>query len=165
MQRAKERMRAQDAKQTGARDVESGESLHSKDAPVASPVAMKETVVGYWDPKLYHSRYLWPVICLFGASFGALHLISWNAVFPTVVELWLWRAAALLLIVSMLIFMQFEKVVVRWGGPLTITSLVSPVLYLLSRIVMIGGVIASFRAEDPAIYNTYVASTYWVHIQ
>ena len=84
--------------------------------------------------------------------------------FPTVEEQWLWRAAALLSIVSMLIFMQFEKVVVRWGGPLTIISLVSPMLYLLSRIVMIGGVIASFRGEDPAIYNTYVASNYWVYI-
>jgi hypothetical protein len=60
--------------------------------------------------------------------------------------------------------MQFEKVVFRWGGPLTIISLVSPALYLLSRIVMIGGVIAAFRASDPAIYNTYVVSTYWVHI-
>ena len=163
-QGAKERMGSKEARQEVACDVESGESPHSKHILVASTVANKETVVAYWDPELYHSRYLWPVICLFGASFGALHLISWNTVFPTVVELWLWRAAALLSIVSMLIFMQFEKVVVRWGGPLTITSLVSTVLYLLSRIVMIGGVIASFRAEDPAIYNTYVASTYWVHI-
>ena len=163
-QGAKERMGSKEAKQEVACDVESGESPHSKRVLVASTVVKKETVVGYWDPELYHSRYLWPVICLFGASFGALHLISWNTVFPTVVELWLWRAAALLSIVSMLIFMQFEKVVVRWGGPLTIASLVSPVLYLLSRTVMIGGVIASFRAEDPAIYNTYVASTYWVHI-
>ena len=163
-QEAKERTASQEAKQAIARDVERGESLESKPVAVTSTMAKKETVVGYWDPELYHSGILWPVICLFGASFGALHLVSWNTVFPTVVELWLWRAAALLSIVSMLVFMQFEKVVVRWGGPLTIISLVSPALYLLSRIVMIGGVIASFRAEDPAIYNTYVASTYWVHI-
>lgn len=43
-------------------------------------------------------------------------------------------------------------------------NLVSPVLYLLSRIVMIGGVIAAFRASDPTIYDTYTASTYWIHI-
>ena len=164
LQGANEKMGPQQAMQAVACDVESGGSLHSKHVLVANAVAKKETVVAYWDPELYHSRYLWPVICLFGASFGALHLISWNTVFPTVVELWLWRAAALLSIVSMLIFMQFEKVVVRWGGLLTITSLVSPMLYLLSRIIMIGGVIASFRAEEPAIYNSYVASTYWVHI-
>jgi hypothetical protein len=107
---------------------------------------------------------MWLAICLFGTSFGALHLISWYTVFPTLAEQWLWRAAALTSIFSMLIFMHFEKVVFRWGGPLTIISLVSPAIYLISRIVMMGGVIASFRASDPAIYDTYVVSNYWVHI-
>lgn len=124
----------------------------------------KKIVVAYWDPELYHSKTLWPIICLFGASFGALHLLSWYTVFPTLLEQWLWRAAALVSIFSMLIFMQFEKVVLRWGGPLTIVSLVSPVLYFLSRIVMIGGVVAAFRASEPAIYDTYSVSTYWIHI-
>ena len=125
---------------------------------------VKEIVVAYWDPDAYHSKLLWPIICLFGASFGALHLIAWDTVFPTFVEQWLWRVAGLVSIFSMLIFMQFEKVVVRWGGPLTIISLISPVLYILSRIVMIGGVIAAFRASDPGIYDTYSVSTYWIHI-
>ena len=124
----------------------------------------KEIVVAYWDPDAYHSKFLWPIICLFGASFGALHLLAWKTVFPTSIEQWLWRVAALVSIFSMLIFMQFEKVVVRWGGPLTIISLVSPVLYLLSRIAMIGGVIAAFRASEPGIYDTYSVSTYWIHI-
>ena len=131
---------------------------------VTGKAASKERVVAYWDPDAYHSKVLWPVICLFGASFGALHLICWNTTFPTLVEQWLWRAAALTSIISMLIFMQFEKVVLRWSGPLTIISLVSPMLYLLSRIIMIGGVIAAFRASDPAIYDTYNVSTYWIHI-
>ena len=124
----------------------------------------KEIVVANWDPELYHSKFLWPMTCLFGASFGALHLISWNTDFPTLMEQWLWRAAALASIVSILIFMQFKKVVVRWGGPLTLISLMSPIIYFLSRVVMMGGVIAAFRAQSPAIYDTYVVSTYWVHI-
>ena len=124
----------------------------------------KETVVSNWDPELYRSKFFRPATCLFGASFGALHLISWNTEFPSQVEQWLWRAAALASIFSMLIFIQFEKVVLRWGGPLTMISLVSPVVYLLSRIVMIGGVFAAFRASDPAIYDTYVVSTYWIHV-
>lgn len=80
--------------------------------------------------------------------------------FPTTVEQWLWRAAALVSMLSMLVFMQFEKVILRWGGPLTVISLVSPVLYLLSRIVIIGGVIAAFRASDPANYETSIVSNY-----
>jgi hypothetical protein len=64
----------------------------------------------------------------------------------------------------MLVFMHFEKVVFRWGGLMMIISRLSPALYLLSRIVMIGSVIAAFRAEDPEIYDTYVVSSYWVHV-
>ncbi|KAL8788869.1 MAG: hypothetical protein Q9195_007083 [Heterodermia aff. obscurata] len=124
----------------------------------------KEIVVANWDPELYRSKFLWPLTCLFGASFGALHLISWNTDFPTSIEQWLWRAAALASIVSILVFMQFEKVVVRWGGPLTLISLISPIVYLFSRVVMMGGVIAAFRAQSLAIYDTYVVSTYWIHI-
>ena len=124
----------------------------------------RETVLGYWDPELYHSKILWSIICFFAISFPALHLISWDTVFPTVAELWLWRAAALVSIFSMLIFIQFEKVVLRWGGLLTMISLVSPALYLLSRLVMIGGVMAAFRASDPAVYDTYTVSTYWIHV-
>ena len=166
-QEAQEKIASQETKQAVVRESKSGKNLKEKCStclPWARKAPAKEIVLAYWDPELYHSKILWPVICLFGASFGALHLISWNMVFPTPVEQWLWRAAALVSIFSMLIFMQFEKVVLRWGGPLTMISLVSPVLYLLSRIVMIGGVIAAFRASDPAIYDTYSASTYWIHI-
>lgn len=166
-QEAQEKIASQETKQAVLRENKSSKNLKKKRStslPWARKAPAKEIVLAYWDPELYHSKILWPVICLFGASFGALHLISWNTVFPTLVEQWLWRAAALVSIFSMLIFMQFEKVVLRWGGPLTIISLVSPVLYFLSRIVMIGGVIAAFRASDPAIYDTYSASTYWIHI-
>ena len=133
--------------------------------PEGHPVIpkVKETVVSHWDPELYRSK-LWPVTCLFGASFGALHLIAWNTTFPTRVESWLWRIAALVSIFSMLIFMHFEKVVFRWGGPLTMISLISPAFYFFSRLVMMGEVVAALRAEDPAIYETYVVSTYWVHL-
>lgn len=154
-------------KQAVARENESGGNLKEERSaclPEPHNPSAKEIVVGYWDPELYHSKILWPAICLFAVSFGALHLISWHTVFPTRVEQWLWRAAALVSISSMLIFIHFEKVVLRWAGPLTIISLVSPATYLLSRIVMIGGVIAGFRASDPAIYDTYIVSTYWIYI-
>ncbi|CAI7627574.1 unnamed protein product [Penicillium glandicola] len=121
----------------------------------------KDIVVAHWDPDLYRSK-VWPLTCLFGISFGALHLVSWNTMFPSIVELWLWRVSAFVSIVSMLIFMHFEKVVLRWDGILTLFSLSSPVFYLLSRIVMMGEAFAVLRAADPAIYNTYEYSAYWL---
>jgi hypothetical protein len=139
----------------------SGSSSKKKDRIL--PLYRSETVVAYWDPHVYHSK-VWPFTMLFGASFGALHLINWNSVFPTMTETWLWRIAALTSIVSMLVFMQYEKVVLRFGSPLMLLSIISPVVYLMSRLVMIGGVIAAFRGMDPRIYNTYVVSTYWVHV-
>lgn len=74
-----------------------------------------EIVLAHWDPHLYRSK-LWPLICLFGDSFGALHLASWDTVFPTTVEMWLWRASAFVSIGSMVVFMHFEKVILRWDG-------------------------------------------------
>ncbi|KFY32547.1 hypothetical protein V493_00098 [Pseudogymnoascus sp. VKM F-4281 (FW-2241)] len=137
-----------------------GKYQHTEHQPIKLP---KEIVLSHWDPDLYRSK-IWPAICLFGASFGALHLISWDTVFPTTVELWLWRTSAFVSIFSVIIFMHFKKVVFRWGGPLTIISLVSPVLYFVSRVVMMGQAFAALRSEDPAIYDTYEVSTYWVHI-
>ena len=167
-QEAQEERAPHAIKHAVARINESGESLmeggRSSCQSRPREASTNSIVVACWDPKVYHSKLLWPVICVFGASFGALHLISWYTVFPTPLEQWLWRVAALVSIFSMLIFMQFEKVVLRWGGPLTMISLVSPALYFLSRIVMIGGVVAAFRASDPAIYDTYFVSTYWIHI-
>lgn len=82
--------------------------------------------------------------------------------FPTIVELWLWRVSAFISIVSMLIFMHFEKVVLRWDGILTLFSLSSPVFYLLSRIGMMAEVFAALRATDPGIYDTYEYTVYWL---
>ncbi|PYI25935.1 hypothetical protein BP00DRAFT_467496 [Aspergillus indologenus CBS 114.80] len=134
-----------------------------RDRRMATDGRRKEMVVAHWDPDLYRSR-LWPLTCLFGMSFGALHLVSWNDVFPTTVELWLWRIAAFVSMGSMLVFMHFEKVVLRWEGMVTIVSLSSPAVYLLSRMVMMGEVFAALRAEEPAIYDTYEVSSYWVHL-
>ncbi|MCJ1281311.1 hypothetical protein MMC26_000630 [Xylographa opegraphella] len=151
---------SQKSERSSRPNIDAGENIYKGPNNLPNPDG---TVVSHWDPEVYHSK-IWPAICLFGASFGGLHLISWNATFPTVVEQWLWRTAALTSIFSLLIFMHFEKVVFRWGGPSTMISLLTPVLYLISRVAIVGGVIAAFRASDPAVYDTYVVSSYWVHV-
>lgn len=122
----------------------------------------KEIVLSHWDPELYRSK-IWPVMCLFSVLFPVLHLVAWNTVFPSAVEMWLWRGAVLLSILSMLVFMHFEKVVLRWDGLVTIVSIASPGLYIFSRVVMMVEVFVTLRAEDPTIYDTPNVSTYWVH--
>lgn len=100
-QEAQETIISQETKQAVVRENESSACLSGERKAPA-----KEIVLACWDPELYHSKILWLVICLFGASFGALHLISWNTVFPMPVERWLWRAAALVSIFSMLVFIS-----------------------------------------------------------
>ncbi|KAH9212695.1 hypothetical protein DL95DRAFT_508591 [Leptodontidium sp. 2 PMI_412] len=154
--------RAEKTSQVGEREVFATSDYDEEASIGLVDLGPKEIVVSYWDPDLYRSR-IWPVTCLMGSSFGALHLISWHSTFPSLVEEWLWRGVALTSIVTLLIFMHFEKVVFRWDGPITLVSLSTPVLYLASRIVMTGGVIAAFRASDLEIYDTYVVSNYWIH--
>lgn len=122
-----------------------------------------EKVLAHWDPHLYMSK-LWPLICVFGVSFGALHLVAWNTVFPTAAEMWLWRASALVSALSILVFMHFRKVTLRWDGLLTVVSIMSPGLYFLSRVLMMCEAFAALRAESPGVYSTYEVSNYWVHL-
>jgi len=78
-QEPQEAMRSQKSKQAFAHETESGRGLDQELSAgflEASKPSTKEIMVACWDPELYRSKILWPVICLFGASFGALHLIS-----------------------------------------------------------------------------------------
>ncbi|QPC70229.1 hypothetical protein HYE68_000981 [Fusarium pseudograminearum] len=75
-------------------------SLTESDGQKAEPaVVMTEedaSVITEWDANLYMTRY-WPLLCLLGASFGAIHLVSWASSFPSETERWLWRISALVL--------------------------------------------------------------------
>jgi hypothetical protein len=93
-------------------------------------------VVTEWDDSLYMTRW-WPFVCLLGCSFGAVHLISWNAIFPTNIELWLWRASSVGSIITALVTMQFKKISFRWQGAITIIQIGSPVLYVICRVIMV----------------------------
>ncbi|KAI5199721.1 hypothetical protein E4T39_06083 [Aureobasidium subglaciale] len=124
----------------------------------------QQTVLANWDPELYRSRLLFPLCCLAGVSFPALHLLSWNSNFPTILETWLWRTSTIASMLSMLLFMQFERLVVKWCDPWTILKVLLPSTYLVGRVVLLVGTFAAMRAMDPAVYKTYAASTYWLHI-
>ena len=110
-------------------------------------------LISHWDPDLYRSK-LWPITCLFGVSFGALHLASWDIIFPTTFEQWIWRVSAIVSMVAMLVFMQFQKVILEWRNPVTIICMISVMLYLLSRVGAMVEAFSSLRASDPAIYHT-----------
>jgi hypothetical protein len=121
------------------------------------------SVITEWDANLYMARY-WPLLCLLGASFGAIHLISWISSFPSEAERWLWRTSALISVVTSVICMQFRKVTLRWEGIHTIIKVGSPLLYLASRVLMAVEAFVGLRAMEPATYDTYALTNYWFHL-
>ena len=64
----------------------------------------------------------------------------------------------------MLLFMQVERLVVKWCDPWTIFKILLPSTYMVGRLVLLVGTFAALRAMDPAVYDTYTVSTYWLHI-
>ncbi|KAF5684426.1 hypothetical protein FCIRC_3975 [Fusarium circinatum] len=122
-----------------------------------------DKVITEWDSSLYITRY-WPLLCLLGASFGAIHLISWTSSFPSEAERWLWRVSALVSVITSVICMQFRKMSLTWNGPLTLIKVASPLLYLVTRVVMAVEAFVGLRAMEPATYDTYALTNYWFHL-
>lgn len=118
-----------------------------------------------WDRDLYFTKW-WPLIYVLGASFGTIHLISWNSTFlttppPPPFERWLWRSSALTSVIMSIIYMQFKIVSLRWDGPLTIVRVSVPILYIISHVVMMAEVFAALRAMPRNTYDTYEIWNYW----
>nr|CEG05131.1 unnamed protein product [Fusarium clavum] len=130
--------------------------------PTISVAEEDNNVITEWDANLYMTRY-WPLLCLLGASFGAIHLVSWASSFPSETERWLWRVSALISVITSVLCMQFRKMSLRWEGILTIVKVGSPLLYLASRVVMAVEAFVGLRAMEPATYDTYTLMNYWFH--
>ena len=130
---------------------------------VCEVVQEDNNVITEWDANLYMTRY-WPLLCLLGASFGAIHLVSWASSFPSEIERWLWRVSALISVITSVLCMQFRRMSLRWEGILTIVKVGSPLLYLASRVVMAVEAFVGLRAMEPATYDTYTLTNYWVHL-
>ncbi|KAF4336401.1 hypothetical protein FBEOM_9734 [Fusarium beomiforme] len=122
-----------------------------------------DNVITEWGSSLYMTRY-WPILCLLGAFFGAIHLISWNSSFPSQAERWLWRVSALVSVITSDICMQFRNMSIRWDGPLSIIKVGSPLLYLVTRVVMAVEAFVGLRAMEPATCDTYALTNYWFHL-
>lgn len=119
-------------------------------------------VITEWDSGLYMTRW-WPLICLLGSSFGAVHMIAWNSVFPTSLELWLWRASAVVSVATSIMCMQFRRMSLHWDGPLTVIRVASPILYVISRTIMTAQTFAALRAMPEKTYDTFDLWNYWFH--
>ena len=72
------------------------------------------------------------VLALASASYGAIHLAGWNFVFPSTVDLWLWRTASIMATTSLAI----PLLIISWANMLD--SKAGNVLEALGGVLMCG---------------------------
>ena len=97
-------------------------------------------------------------------AFCALHLAAWNWSFPSQVEQWLWRGAALGATSATLpvaILLPFLGTGGKTWQNRVVVGIVFPIcgLYMLCRVILIVQVFLCFRAMPAAVY----ANVGWIY--
>nr|GAT57170.1 predicted protein [Mycena chlorophos] len=100
-----------------------------------------------------------------GAVFGAIHCTAWNSHFPTVMEMWMWRVAALCvaaapLLLALQIFLESTLPGLDFL-PLFMIPLTG--VYILARLVLMVLPFTSLRSLSPRVFVDVDWSVYIPH--
>ena len=96
-------------------------------------------------------------LCTFLVN-GGIHLLAWNAVFPSSVEQTIWRVAALVVMIAPLSLGDARMI--HGGRHLTsartrwLISTIAGAIYVPAKLFLIVEAFASLRASPPATYET-----------
>ncbi|KAF7369967.1 hypothetical protein MSAN_00626500 [Mycena sanguinolenta] len=110
-----------------------------------------------------------------GTLFGAIHCAAWNAVFPTPVEMWIWRISALVIIAipgfasSAMALGEMsdwlDSTLILWvAGGSFIISFVGIPLYIAARLILIVLPLTELRFLPASAFVDVNWSTYIPHI-
>ena len=93
-----------------------------------------------------------------GMAFAALHLAAWNWEFPSIVESWLWRCAALAATAACIpvaVLLPLLGVGAKPWQRYVVLGFIYPLcgLYLLSRTILMVQVFVCFRSMPKGVYN------------
>jgi len=97
------------------------------------------------------------------AVFSAVHFAAWNYQFPTIIEMWLWRALAVWCFVAPVAFVTIATVVPAhklWGSVWIRMILAS---YAVARFFLLVEIFATFRAAPVSVYESVLWSKYIMH--
>ncbi|KAF7296808.1 hypothetical protein MIND_00911800 [Mycena indigotica] len=97
-----------------------------------------------------------------GAVFGAIYCLAWNSFFPSIAEMWLWRAAAALVaaipLLGIAIFALGLSNMGHWF------LLIGGVVYVLARIALIVLPLTTLRAQPPGLLVDVDWSGFFPHL-
>ncbi|KAF7289140.1 hypothetical protein MIND_01375000 [Mycena indigotica] len=105
---------------------------------------------------------------LCGSLFGAIHCIAWATAFPSIAEMWLWRAAALVLVAAPLILIFYAGLEIQttlisdahWQVALIIVAST----YSLARIILLVLPLSTLRSLPAAAFRDVDWSVYIPHL-
>lgn len=96
---------------------------------------------------------------------GALHLIAWNFNFPTETEKILWRVASIVLTVTPFVFVPvFGAMEDCLKSTQDYLAPILVILGIISRMLLVGLMLASLRSLPPSAYQTIPWTAYIPHL-
>ncbi|KAJ6449524.1 hypothetical protein C8R45DRAFT_1224357 [Mycena sanguinolenta] len=116
------------------------------------------------------------LLFLVGTVFGAVHCAAWNAVFPTLAEMWIWRTSSLVIVaipgLISLLRMIIAIIEVYWGKNVSapvdsavgVIFLLAIPLYIAVRIILIALSLVDLRSLPESAVLDVNWSTYIPHI-
>ncbi|KAJ7206557.1 hypothetical protein GGX14DRAFT_568112 [Mycena pura] len=101
-----------------------------------------------------------------GSIFGAMHCMSWNASFPSVYEMWMWRSSAVVVTATpqlLLLLMIIARLTGHANAAVTAAWLATP-FYVIARLFLIVIPFVTLRALPPGALVDVDWSVYFPHI-
>jgi len=103
---------------------------------------------------------------IIGGTFGALHCLAWNSIFPTQLEQTVWRGAAL--VVTLFPGLGFAAVGLAVSAdadePVKFGDWLLACVYSVARLCLLGLALAALRALPERAYETPSWTVYIPHI-
>ncbi|KAJ6494215.1 hypothetical protein C8R45DRAFT_1134786 [Mycena sanguinolenta] len=141
------------------------------------------SVPSFWSPELdgglKFRAYI--LLTLVGTVFGAIHCAAWNAVFPTLAEMWIWRTSSLVIVAIPGLYLLMVVIVgiieAYWGedsAPATAIGVIIAIIailgipiYIAARLILVVLVLlplAELRSLPASAFVDVNWSTYIPHI-
>ncbi|KAJ6533588.1 hypothetical protein B0H19DRAFT_1272237 [Mycena capillaripes] len=128
------------------------------------------SVPSFWssgDSEQDNDPYPFVIECLVGTVFGAIHCAAWNADFPSIQEMWMWRSCSVLVATVPVIFLLALLVVAATDGldyRLTVAVLILTPIYIIARLFLIVLPFVALRAPLPDMLMDVDWSVYIPHL-